>query len=75
MLEEFGGRESACRGGLSKSERDWYEVHRRLALGHPPAELIAWLEQRRGDKRHPRYYAELTVGKAVAMRGGPGAGS
>lgn len=74
VLGESGGRERTCRRGLSESERDWYEVHRRLARGYPPAELIAWLEQRRTDKRHPRYYAERTVGKAVALRGGPGAG-
>jgi len=75
VLGELEGRGHACRGGLSESERDWYEVHRRLALGCPPAALIAWLEQKRADKRHPRYYAERTVGKALALRGGGGAGS
>lgn len=56
-------------GGLSESERDWYEVHRRLAKGSHPEEVIAWLQQKRGDKRNPRYYAELTVRNAVTARG------
>jgi hypothetical protein len=60
--------------GASASERDWYQVHRRLALGSPPDELIAWLEHKRTDKRNPKYYAERTVAKALAARTSSGDG-
>lgn len=53
---------------FSASERDWYEVHRRLGLGHAPQEIVTWLQTHRSDKPNPRYYAELTVCKAVASR-------
>jgi hypothetical protein len=61
-----GGR--SCAMGVSASERDWYGVHRRLDLGHPPDQIAAWLQTQRSDKPNPRYYAELTVRKAVASR-------
>jgi hypothetical protein len=57
-----------CSKGISPSERDWYEVHRRLDLGHPAEQIAAWLQTQRSDKPRPRYYAELTVRKAVASR-------
>lgn len=53
---------------LSESERDWYQVHRRLALGHAPQDIVHWLQAKRTDKPNPRYYADLTVTKAVASR-------
>ena len=53
---------------LSESERDWYDVHRRLSVGHPPQEVVDWLQSKRSDKPNPRYYAQLTVQKAVQMR-------
>lgn len=56
------------RSGLSESERDWYEVHRRLALGDAPQDIVRWLQAKRTDKPNPRYYADLTVMKAVASR-------
>lgn len=52
----------------SPSERDWHEVHRRLAQGIIPCEVVDWLQHHRSDKRNPRYYAELTVSKALRMR-------
>lgn len=59
---------AGSRNGLSESERDWYEVHRRLALGHHPSAIVEWLQQQRADKPKPRYYAQLTVQKAVQSR-------
>jgi hypothetical protein len=56
--------------GLSQSERDWYEVHRRLGQGYQADELVNWLERKRRDKRNPRYYAEQTVRKALMARKG-----
>jgi len=55
-------------GDITESERDWYEVHRRLALGSTPVDLVNWLERRRQDKRNPRYYAKLTVRRAIESR-------
>lgn len=52
----------------SESERDWYEVHRRLALGQSAHDVQSWLQAKRGDKRNPRYYAQLTVRKALQAR-------
>lgn len=52
----------------SQSEIDWYEVHRRLAMGYGPQEVVEWLENHRRDKRDPRYYAEHTVRKAIEER-------
>jgi hypothetical protein len=49
---------------FSESERDWYEVHRRLALGHTPEDVVHWLEHKLTDTPKPRYYAQLTVDKA-----------
>jgi hypothetical protein len=63
VLDNVGGR-----SGLSESERDWYEVHRRLALGHDPSAIIDWLQRKRADKPKPGYYAQLTVQKAVQSR-------
>jgi len=55
---------------FSASERDWYQVQRRLDHGDQPREIITWLQAKRSDKPNPRYYAELTVSKAVASRNG-----
>jgi len=55
-------------GEHSQSERDWYEVHRRLAMEYEPQEVVEWLENHRRDKRDPRYYAEYTVSKAIEER-------
>jgi hypothetical protein len=52
---------------ISQSERDWAYVKSSLANGADPEALIAELAQaRRGDKSDPRYYARLTVTKALA---------
>ena len=64
-----GGGASTDR--VSESERDWYEVHRRLALGHPPQDVVNWLQGKRSDKANPMYYARLTVSKAVEAGRGP----
>jgi len=53
---------------VSQSERDWAETLRRLERGEDPSAVQAWLEQKRQDKHDPRYYAALTVRKAVAER-------
>ena len=52
-------------GAVSQSERDWAETLHRLHHGQSPAAVQAWLELRRQDKANPRFYAALTVGKAV----------
>ena len=70
MLREspvFTTGKSATRasGKDSQSERDWFEVCRRLESGDNPGDVRHWLEQHRQDKPYPRYYAELTVSKAV----------
>jgi len=65
VLGRVKGRRSSCTAALSESESDWYEVHRRLALGHSPAEVANWLQQKRTDKPNPTYYAQRTVAKAV----------
>jgi hypothetical protein len=54
--------------GPSESERDWYLVHRQLALGHRPHEIQAWLQRKRADKPNPQYYAQRTVMRAVRQR-------
>lgn len=69
VLGKAVAQKGPLEGGLSESERDWYEVHRRLARGSPPEDVIAWLQQKRCDKRNPKYYAELTVRNAAAARG------
>lgn len=56
------------RNALSESERDWYQVHRRLALGQAPPDVVYWLQGKRADKPKPRYYAQLTVDKALKSR-------
>ena len=63
-------RSLGCLQTFSASERDWYEVHRRLDHGHQPQEIVAWLQTKRSDKPNPRYYAQLTVSKAVGSRNG-----
>jgi hypothetical protein len=52
----------------SESERDWYEVHRRLAMGESASNVIDWLQAKRSDKPRPRYYALHTVRKALQAR-------
>jgi hypothetical protein len=54
--------------GRSESERDWYLVHRQLALGHHPQQIQAWLQRKRADKPNPQYYAQRTVMRAVRQR-------
>ena len=68
MLANSMSDRTQSTGDITESERDWYEVHRRLALGSTPVDLINWLERRRQDKRNPRYYAKLTVRKAIESR-------
>jgi hypothetical protein len=65
---EAPSRRQPGAGRITASERDWYEVHRRLAMGERPWEIIAWLQRKRVDKRNPRYYAERTVFRAMAVR-------
>lgn len=67
VLADRESRAASIRG-LTESERDWYEVHRRLALGNPSQDVVSWLQMRRTDKPNPAYYAKLTVGKAVEER-------
>ena len=50
----------------SQSERDWREVCRRIERGDNPADVRNWLESSRPDKSNPRYYAELTIGRALS---------
>lgn len=63
-----GSRGPGNRQAISASERDWYEVHRRLSLGQSPEQIRAWLQVQRADKPDPAYYAQLTVSKALARR-------
>lgn len=66
--DQFRGRPTArlkSRGRLSQSERDWAYAKRALSRGESPALVIAAIaNHRRYDKPNPKYYAELTVGKA-----------
>jgi hypothetical protein len=51
----------------SQSERDWAYVKNALAKGADPEELISQLAHSRAtDKSNPKYYARLTVTKALA---------
>jgi hypothetical protein len=52
-------------GRISQSERDWADTMRRLSLGEDPASVQALLERKRYDKADPKYYASLTVSKAL----------
>ncbi len=52
-------------GRITQSERDWADTMRRLSLGEDPASVQARLEQKRYDKADPKYYASLTVSKAL----------
>jgi RepB DNA-primase from phage plasmid len=57
---------------LSQSERDWAHVKKSLATGADPQELVSQLARSRAaDKSDPRYYARLTVTKALADLGLP----
>ena len=54
---------------LSESERDWYLIHRWLALGVSPDECIQRIISRRqGHKRNVVYYARYSVEKVVRIR-------
>jgi len=54
---------------LSSSERDWYLIHRWLALGVSPDECRKRIiSRRRGQKRNVAYYARYSVQKAVRIR-------
>jgi hypothetical protein len=53
--------------GWSQSERDWAFAKRALARGDPEEMVVmAIASYRRFDKHNPRYYAEITVRKAVS---------
>jgi hypothetical protein len=52
-------------GHLSQSERDWAYARRSLARGNAPHGVIDAIAAFRSDKPDPRYYAELTVKKAL----------
>ena len=68
VLDELQGpRRHSC-GHASQSEMDWSQVHRRLALGQPPQDVVYWLQEKRSDKPNPRFYAQLTVSNAVKSR-------
>jgi hypothetical protein len=47
------GRDSKSTRALSESERDWYQVHRQLALGRAPQDVVYWLQGKRMDKPNP----------------------
>jgi hypothetical protein len=53
-------------GGNSQSERDWFEACRRIECGDEQNDVQKWLEETRQDKPNPKYYAGLTVSRAVA---------
>ena len=75
--DERGARRIPTRGGapanyrhlpekMTQSERDWAYAKRALAHGESPDVIVAAIASyRRYDKHNPRYYAELTVKKAV----------
>lgn len=65
---QMAGSRQLRRSPVSQSERDWAETLQRLEHGEDPAAVQAWLEQKRQDKHDPRYYAALTVRKALAER-------
>lgn len=52
-------------GHLSQSERDWAYAKRALARGEAPSAVLDSISAFRSDKPDPRYYAELTVRKAL----------
>jgi len=56
---------SKSTGGNSQSERDWFETCRRIERGDNPGDVRNWLEQTRHDKSNPKYYAALTVSRAL----------
>jgi hypothetical protein len=60
-----GSSKHLSAGHLSQSERDWAYAKRSLARGDAPREVIDAIAAFRSDKPHPRYYAELTVKKAL----------
>ena len=55
----------ALRISGSQSERDWFETCRRIENGDNPNDIQDWLTQLRQDKPNPKYYAELTVTRAL----------
>lgn len=69
VLESSGDGRVLPEKKLSESERDWYLIHRWLALGVSPDECIARIISRRqGQKRQVDYYARYSVEKAVRRR-------
>ena len=50
----------------SPSGHDWAEVCKRIERGENPNCVRDWLTNERYDKPNPRYYAELTVSRAIA---------
>jgi hypothetical protein len=74
--EQPSGRASRPRAGLpgtthatSRSEQDWAFVRTGLARGERWETLWAALIRQRQDKSNPRYYAALTMIKALKSRG------
>lgn len=68
VLVEPEAAERSSNRCLTESERDWYQVHRRIAFGQPPQDVVHWLQAKRADKPNPSYYAQLTVSKALEKR-------
>ena len=67
-LGEYRGSGSSKRltaGHLAQSERDWAYARRSLARGEAARAVIDAIAAFRVDKPDPRYYAELTVKKAL----------
>lgn len=55
---------------ITQSERDWAHVKSALANGADPEELVGELARSRAsDKSDPKYYARLTITKALADLG------
>ena len=50
--------------GITQSERDWAWCREELRNGADPQVTAFRLEQRRGDKPNPHYYAQRTVDRA-----------
>jgi len=55
--------------GLSESEKDWYHVNRWISAGECIEAIIDRLVVNAQRKQDPRYYALLTVKKALKVRG------
>jgi hypothetical protein len=73
-LDALPGAQSTAskiaKGMVSQSEQDWAETLCRLDQGEDPLAVLSWLEQNSQDKPNPKYYAALTVGKALLKREG-----